>query len=186
MLIERCIPSVQAQTYPHVEHIVVSDGPDPDLGKLLTEVPVVYAEVAEHHRHPQNWGSQARNLGLRLASGELVAYLDDDNAWRPEHLERLVAALTAAPTAEFAYSRMLVHPHGYEVGAEPPSYGQIDSSLLMHWRGLPERLGRWPLPGGITHYDQHAPDWAVVSSWLAGGAGWVFVPEVTVDYYHKG
>ena len=37
LLLSRCIPSVQAQDYPRVEHIVVSDGPDPDLqGKLYS------------------------------------------------------------------------------------------------------------------------------------------------------
>jgi glycosyltransferase involved in cell wall biosynthesis len=35
MLMQRCIPSVMAQSYPNVEHIIVSDGPDDELlGKL--------------------------------------------------------------------------------------------------------------------------------------------------------
>ena len=186
VLISRCIPSVQAQTYPDVEHVVVSDGPDPDLGKLLDGLPVVYGEVGQHDDNPWNFGSHARNHALGLASGELVAYLDDDNAWRPDHLQRLVEAMLANPSADFGYSRMHLHPHGYDVGSAPPAYGQLDSSLLMHRRGLPERLGRWPAPGSPNGGDPHAPDWGVVARWLEGGASWVFVDAVTVDYYFAG
>jgi glycosyltransferase involved in cell wall biosynthesis len=183
VLLARCIPSVQAQTYPHVEHVIVSDGPDEDLAMSLAKLPVVYGEVPVHDPHPSNWGSEARNVGLKLASGELVAYLDDDNSWRPDHVERLVEAMTASPDTDFGYSRMQVSPGGHEIGSAPPAYGQLDSSCLFHRRGLPERVGLWPPPGQIVGFDQHAPDWGVVALWLAGGARWVFVPEVTVDYF---
>lgn len=185
-LLDRCIPSVAAQTYPDVEHVIVSDGPDPDLAELLDDLDtIVYGEVARHDSHPHNWGSPARNRGLELATGGLVAYLDDDNAFRPDHLERLAEVLATDPHADFAYSRMHCHPHGYQVGAAPPAYGQLDSSLLIHRRGLPERLGRWPAPGSANGGDPHAPDWGMVARWLAGGARWVFVDAVTVDYYAR-
>lgn len=180
LLIGRCIPSVVSQTYKEIEHVVISDGPDPLLEKLLTNKPVVYGEVGCHDDHPNNWGSEARNYGLDVANGELIAYLDDDNAWRPEHLQKLVDAMDANPDADFAYSRMRIHPGEYEVGSAPPSYGHLDSSLLMHRRGL----AKWPLPGTLNG-DQHAPDWGVVALWLGGGARWAFVPEVTVDYFSR-
>lgn len=185
LLIERCIPSVAGQTWPKVQHVIVSDGPDRELAVRLAEsgAAVTYAELPGHDPHPQNWGSAARNYGLQLADGELVAYLDDDNAYRPDHLRLLVQALVTYPDADFAYSRMLT-TRGYQVGSEPPAYGQVDTSLLMHRAGLPERAGLWPVPGRV-HGDEHAPDWAVVESWLAAGAGWVHVPEVTVDYHFE-
>jgi glycosyltransferase involved in cell wall biosynthesis len=185
LLLDRCIPSVAAQTYPHVEHVVVSDGPDPDLGKLLTDLDVVYVEVGIHHDHPDNWGNAARNCGADLAAGDLVAYLDDDNAYRPDHLARLVAAMAERPDADFAYSQMRTHPHGQVIGSAPPSYGNLDSSVLIHRRGVPQRLGSWPSPAEMPlfSHDPHAPDWAAVNRWLGNGARWVFVPAVTVDYY---
>ena len=36
-LLERCIASVQAQTYPLIEHVIVCDGPDPGLGPLVKD-----------------------------------------------------------------------------------------------------------------------------------------------------
>lgn len=177
VLLERCIPSVAAQTLP-VEHVVVSDGPDPVLRNLLAGVDVVYAEVDQHHEDAVNVGARARNRGLEVASGDLIAYLDDDNAFRPEHVERLAAALETHPDRDFAYSRMFRHGLGDEIGAEPPQHGRVDSSILMQRRYTHLRFGWWPVPSA------YHVDWELVQAWVRAGARWVFVPEVTVDYYY--
>lgn len=184
LLLERAIPSVQAQTFQDFEHIVISDGPDPTLRHLLAGLPVTYLECARHDEHPMNFGSRARNAGLRIAAGELVAYLDDDNAWRPDHLDLLVKALDDNPAAGFAYSRMLTHPQGTVIGADPPRYGGIDTSLIMHRREL-LKVAVWPKPAQID-FDQHAPDWAIVAAWLTAATRWVHVPAITVDYHFAG
>lgn len=179
-LLGRCIPSVAAQTYPNVEHIIVSDGPDPELEALVAglESERIRFEFLPEHDPAARWGHWARLRGIELAKGDIIAYLDDDNAWRPAHLQKTVAALTAGD-AGFAYSQMHVHGRGeYLVGAAPPVYAQIDTSVIVHRRELLE-LGTW---------EQSLPtiDWDLVERWLAGGASWAFVPEVTVDYYFSG
>jgi glycosyltransferase involved in cell wall biosynthesis len=179
-----CIPSVQAQTYEHVEQVIVSDGPDPFLGPRLEHIDGVrYAELAVHH-DPPDWGVAARLHALELAKGDLIAYLDDDNAYRPDHLQRLVEAFETNPAVEFAYSRMERHWGGGatdEVGVAPPTYGRIDTSLLMHRPGLLE-VATWqpPHPGMV---DPHAVDWDLISRWVAAGARWTHIPHVTLDYY---
>lgn len=178
LLLTRCIPSVAAQTLP-VEHVVVSDGPDPALRDLLADRAVAYVEVAEHADDPCNYGARARNRGLEAATGNLVAYLDDDNAFRPQHVERLAAALDANPGVDFAYSRMFRHGLGDTVGAAPPIHGSVDSSILMHRKDGPARFGLWPVPS------PYEVDWVFVRTWLEAGATWLFVPEVTVDYYYQ-
>ena len=177
----RAIASVQAQTYRDVEHVVVSDGPDPVLRALMADYPVTYLECRHHDGHPMNFGSAARNRGLMAITGDVVAYLDDDNEWRPDHLDLLVKALDDSG-ADFAYSAMLTHPQGTVIGLGPPRYGGIDTSMLMHRAGLSTR---WPRPGQIKD-DQHAPDWWVVLQWLCAGATWTSVPKVTVDYHFAG
>lgn len=192
LLFERCIPSVYGQSAAAVEHVIVSDGPDRALADLLAKDlwrrplgtrPLVVDQLAEHIDGIIDYGSRARNRGLELATGDYIAYLDDDNAYRPKHLQRL-AALLERSGADFGFSQMHVHFAGgdYEIGASPPQYGQIDTSLLMHRAGVPEKYGLWPLPGEIEG-DKHAPDWGVVARWLDGGATWVFLDQVTVDYY---
>lgn len=177
LLLERCIPSVAAQTVP-VEHVVVSDGPDPELRELLAGVDVVYAEVHEHADDPCNYGARARNRGLEVATGDLIAYLDDDNAFMPRHVEVLANALTEHPDRDFAYSKMFRHGLGDVIGAEPPEHGRVDSSTLMHRFGGQDKFGLWPVPA------PYAVDWEFVKAWILAGATWVFVPEVTVDYYY--
>lgn len=181
LLIGRCIPSVRAQTHLLVEHIVVSDGPDPHLWTALADEWAVFVEMPEHDPHPSNYGSAARNVGLDHARGDYIAYLDDDNAWRPDHLTLLVRALEDNPAAGFAYSQLVTHPNGLVIGSQPPAYCGLDTSVIVHRRELAD-VARWPHPDQIDG-DPHAPDWAVVAAWLAGGAGWVHVPVVTVDYH---
>jgi len=124
------------------------------------------------------WGHWARLRGLELATGEYIAYLDDDNAFRPGHLAKLAAALDADPSAGFAYSQIMMHNGGssYVVGVPPPAYGQIDTSAIMHRRGLLD-TATWRDAGQLTI------DWDIVERWLHAGAGWAHVPEVTADYY---
>lgn len=184
LLLERALPSVRAQTYSNHEVIVASDGPDPALRTLLADEPVGYVEVAHHDEHPMNFGSRARNHALTRARGDYIAYLDDDNAWRPDHLDLLVKALEDNPAAGFAYSKLVTHPQGVVIGSDPPRYGGIDTSVILHRRELLE-LARWPKPGQIDG-DKHAPDWAIVAAWLAKGADWVHVRAITVDYHFAG
>jgi len=178
ILMERCLPSVYAQTIP-VEHVVVSDGPDPVLRDLLRHTDIVYAEVDQHYDDPVNVGARARNCGLEVATGDLIAYLDDDNAFRPNHVQRLAEALETNPDRDFAYSRMFRHGLGDEIGAEPPAHGRVDSSIIMQRRDTHLKYGLWPVPS------EYCVDWQLVHAWVLAGATWVFVPEVTVDYYHR-
>lgn len=169
-LTRQCIPSVRGQTYRPVEHIIVSDGPDRELGG----VPGIVFLPA--HEPARNRGIRARRHGVELSQGELIAYLDDDNAWRHDHLELLVQALDDTG-ADFAYSRALcTEPHGYRwtIGTDPPQFGQIDTSLIVHRRAL-LNLGNW------DESDDPA-DWDLVQRWMSQGATWVHVPVVTLDY----
>jgi len=181
LLFSRCIPSVQAQDYPALEHIVVSDGPDPVLRRALMAQPFVdpgvrFTELPEHPPEAQ-WGHHARLHGIDLAKGDYIAYLDDDNSWRPGHVRALVAALEETG-AGFAYGKMHVHGRGeYLIGTDPPAEGQIDTSMIVHRREL-LGLATWRWHPGIPTID-----WDLVSRWMAAGATWVRVPHVTADYY---
>ncbi|TWH45302.1 glycosyltransferase family 2 protein [Sporomusa sp. KB1] len=86
-----CIRSVQQQTYPHWELIVVNDE-----SKDNTEV-VVEELMRDDSRirlvNQENGGvSKARNTGLSKASGVYIAFLDGDDMWEPTFLDELIAA----------------------------------------------------------------------------------------------
>jgi glycosyltransferase involved in cell wall biosynthesis len=175
-LLGRCIPSVAAQEYGNVEHVVVSDGPDPVLAEALDgDGRVRYAEVPEHDPAAR-WGHWARLLGVDMATGDYIAYLDDDNSYRPEHLALVVAALEADPGAGFGYGSMILHcAGGAVIGGDRPAYGQIDTSMLVHRCSLLD-VATW------TH-SLPTIDWDLVERWMQAGVRWAWVPVVTADKY---
>ena len=93
------VESVTAQTYGNVELIVVDDcSPTPAVesldGKFGSSLDLRVL------RHEENEGANvARNNGIRAAEGEYVAFLDDDDRWKPEKVERQVEAFEAASAA---------------------------------------------------------------------------------------
>jgi glycosyltransferase involved in cell wall biosynthesis len=86
-LAARALPSVRAQTV-EVEWVVVSDG-DASVRDVLEGVRCVYEEIT--HEADGFGLCRARSRGLELASGDLVAYLDDDNALDPGYAAAVVA-----------------------------------------------------------------------------------------------
>jgi glycosyltransferase involved in cell wall biosynthesis len=180
LLLGRCIPSVQRQTYPALEHVVVSDGPDPVLAEAITGEVATFAQLPEHGG--TQWGSDARLHGIGLASGEYIAFLDDDNAYRPEHIEMLVKAMEATPEAGFGYSKIMMHAPGsvYVVGTDPPVLGGIDTSAMICRRSALD-VATWRWHPGIPTID-----WDLTERWMQAVVTWVHTGEVTADYYFAG
>lgn len=182
LLLNRCVPSVDAQTYQEIEHVIVSDGPDPELAEKL--FPPLrsggrsrwFTSLPSHEESP-HWGHLSRLHGLQLAAGELIAYVDDDDALRPEHCALLAQALADHPEAGFAVSLMASHSVSAEteIGHGPPSCGNIGTPMIMHRREILE-YGTW---GPASDFE----DWELVNKWLSRDIGYVRIGEVTVDVW---
>ncbi len=105
-LLRRAVTAILEQTYPGpVECLVVFDQSDPDLpwGPLPANRRLV---LVRNQRTPGLAG--ARNSGILAATGELVAFCDDDDEWLPEKLDRQVARLLATPSSAVATTGILV------------------------------------------------------------------------------
>ena len=82
-LLRRALYSVQAQTLPPLETIVIDDGStDRSHESLATEFPNV-----QWIRQSNHGVSHARNQGIKQAKGEWIALLDSDDTWHPSKLE---------------------------------------------------------------------------------------------------
>lgn len=104
--IEEAIESVYSQSYPVWELLLVDDGStdasSPIARRHAASNPA-QVRYLEFPGHENRGASAARNLGLREARGELIAFLDSDDVWRPQRLERSVELLRAHPDADMAY-----------------------------------------------------------------------------------
>lgn len=111
-LVFRAIKSVLNQTYPKVDVVVVVDGPDRatvDAVRALADdrVKIVALQKAVG-------GSEARNVGVRAASGEYIALLDDDDVWLPKKIEKQIALLGPGADHEIlVVSRYIRSRDGY-------------------------------------------------------------------------
>jgi len=81
-ILPRAIESVLNQTFKNIEIIIVDDGSTDETPYLVSKYPLIYV------RKPHKGVSHTRNIGILKAKGELVAFLDSDDAFVPEKLEK--------------------------------------------------------------------------------------------------
>ena len=181
-VIGRAIASVVAQTYPHWELIVVDDASTDSTAQVVQQFAdprVYYVRLPFNCGHP----SRPRNIGWQLARGVYIAYIDDDNAWRPDHLARLVAAAEAHPEAAGAYGGRCNHlPDGTTEDLVDPNRN-IDTGDGLHRRDLIELM---PEMWTETHFtNEDLEFWSRLRQ--RHPVGLVWVPHVLSDYYiHDG
>jgi glycosyltransferase involved in cell wall biosynthesis len=99
--IDAAISSVLNQTYKNIEIIVVDDCSTDDTAERITE----YGDKVRFVRHEINQGATAaRNTGINVCRGELVAFLDGDDKWAPGKLEIFVDSFSKNPEVLFGFS----------------------------------------------------------------------------------
>lgn len=88
------VESVREQTYENLELVVVDDHSSTPAREVLADVALDSLAAHRVVRHETNRGANAaRNTGIDAADGEYVAFLDDDDQWRPKKLARQVHAV---------------------------------------------------------------------------------------------
>jgi glycosyltransferase involved in cell wall biosynthesis len=172
-LLERALQSIYCQDYPNHEVIVVGDS-CPELSKMpKTSHPEVRIyNLASNHG---SGGAEPRNHAIAAAAGRLIAYLDDDNAWKPDHLSSLYEVMRAS-NAVFTFSSMEVD--GKDLGFTEPKHQGIDTSCVLHRKELVEKYGWWKdrVAGGYAH------DWEFFSRWVKAGEKWACTKKPTLIY----
>lgn len=84
--LKRAVDSVLVQTYSHFELIIVDDGSTDETIELIRKIK---DERVSFIKHLINKGAAAsRNTGIKVSNGEYIAFLDSDDAWHPEKLEK--------------------------------------------------------------------------------------------------
>lgn len=137
--IAQSIRSVQAQTYPHWELIIIDDASADDTGAIVQQFK---DERIRYHRVNRIGSpSGVRNTGLKLARGEYIAFLDADDVYYPQALATLLEPLLENPrlTAAYGFS-YVIDENGNPLRQPMPLI-----SLPQGGYALPERYRvTWP------------------------------------------
>lgn len=87
-LVTRAVASALNQTHGQIEVIVVSDGSDDDTDNVMQKLCEQDNRVKYISYHPAKGGNVARNIGIENAQYEFVAFLDDDDEWHKDKIEK--------------------------------------------------------------------------------------------------
>jgi teichuronic acid biosynthesis glycosyltransferase TuaG len=123
------VEGLQSQTFAHWEAIVIDDGSTDDSEELLCQLTASDSRfrITRNTLPRQVPGPyQARNVGLSLACGEFVCFLDIDDRWLPQKLATQAAQLDANPQLRLLYSSYLRARRGAAAGRirrSPPLLG---------------------------------------------------------------
>lgn len=104
-MLVRAIKSVLSQSYTNLEVLVVDDNNPGDeyscqVHKVVSAISDNRLTIVTQERHIN--GAAARNAGIQAASGEYIAFLDDDDEWLPLKLEKQIEALSKQPECDGA------------------------------------------------------------------------------------
>ena len=138
--LELCLDSVATQRHPAVEHIVVDGGSTDGTVELLEE----RARRGElrYVSGPDDGMYDAINTGMRMATGQVLAYLNSDDAWFPWTLEVAVAALRHADLVYGDLLRIDRHP-GQESSLILQFYRDFDLRHYTHAETLAQPTVIW-------------------------------------------
>ena len=133
--ISQAVKSILAQTYQSYEIIVIDDGSTDDTSLVLKQ----YSEVI-HYVYQENKGvSAARNHGIDLARGELIAFLDADDFFLPDKLTAQVGIFDAQPHLGIVHSGWRrVSQEGETIKDETPwdYVPKLDLEGWLRWKPI--------------------------------------------------
>lgn len=141
------IDSILAQTYQPVEIIVIDDGSTDGTAELVGR----YGRQVSYVQQTNQGSATAKNRGVTVAKGDFFAFLDADDLWRPEKIERQITHLLKRPEIDFCFTRFQ-HFWIPELAEEEERYkdhmiskplsSYLVSSLLVH-RSVTEKFGQF-------------------------------------------
>jgi glycosyltransferase involved in cell wall biosynthesis len=175
--LREAIDSIRAQTEPVAEIVVVDDGSTDTTARLCAGMGTSIRYVRQENQGP----AKARNAGLAIAHGDLIAFLDADDWWTPRAIATLRRGLRDEPPAEISLGlTQLMLPSSDGSGWTPWGSTWPEPSLCsaLFRRSVLTRLG------GLDESLTFAEDFDLFLRAWEEGVSVRLVPEVT-RYYRR-
>lgn len=163
-LLQQALDSVMAQLTPEIrlQIIIADNASQPAVADIAREYGAEY--LATSAVGP----GAVRNAGLQLARGEYVAFLDDDDAWTPDHLSSHLALLLSDDSLAATVSRMTLgdsnaRPDGHAaIPAGRPEGVDLFRLFLSYFPSVCSVVARRSAAASLNGFDErliHAEDW---------------------------
>jgi spore maturation protein CgeD len=158
--VREAIASVQAQTYPNWELIIVDDHSNEETLSVLMEIVgqdrrcrLLQTGVKDEDRSKTTRYATCINMALKYITGDLVTYLTDDDIYYPQRFEKMLELFNSDPNIHVVYGRQkMVHIEngvaGHQgvrplVGITRHPMGAVDHNSFMHRRYCLELVKGW-------------------------------------------
>jgi glycosyltransferase involved in cell wall biosynthesis len=148
-----------------------------DNGTAPETAPVVAAFGGTYEKTPINGCAASRNLAMAKATGEFLAFLDDDDLWLPENIRQQIAFLDAHPDYEAAFGQIVStngnrEPLGMPWPADLPREGDIFKQMLS---------GYFPQVGGSVFRGDAVRRYGFMDETLIGDSDWDWQLRIAKD-----
>lgn len=190
--LDRAVQSIQSQTYPYFDCFIVKDACSKCEINCLecdncnnTSSTCKYIESKDTrfkyfklpmHCSGAGWGP--RNFAILNSNNNLIAYLDDDNWYEPDHIQCLIDSIKEKDS-DMAYTGTRIIDKDNTVTErihnDLPKQGYIDTSEMMHKRWLIDKYGGW-------RYVKKCNDWDLVSRW-GEKIKWAHTKKITLNFF---
>jgi len=186
----KAIESVINQTFKDWELVIVDDGSTDNTSKVVSS----YKDKRIRYYKIDHFGcdTRSKNIGTKRANGEYIAYLDDDNAFRPDHLQALLKCLEKNENIVLAYGdrwvifddksgKERIGVHSDFDAARLMQQNYIDTSDVLVKKEVLFKVGGW------DEKLRKFIDWNLWVRMIKQGYRFKRVPVILTDYsIHKG
>lgn len=129
--IETTINSVMHQTYQNLELILIDDCSTDRSAEIILRMAEEYPQIRYYKLEKNSGAGVARNKGIQMAEGQYIAFLDGDDCWKPEKLEKEVA-LAKEKGAEFVFTAIeMIDESGNVLKAKRKVKERINYKFLL-------------------------------------------------------
>lgn len=132
-LLSRAVKSALNQTYTNIEINVVSDGSTDGTDNVMEDFCAADSRVHFYSYYPAKGGNHARNVGIENSKGEYIAFLDDDDEWHADKINKQLKVFDSDSRIGLVCTGInSVHPkEGYSVPFIPKPKFDSESDILL-------------------------------------------------------